>query len=171
MTSITYAQLREDTAGIVMVYLTLSGTETPATGLTPTIEISKNGAAFAAPVGSVAEVSDGWYACSLNLADTSTPGQLIVKLTDATADPGFASITVCTHNPLSIWAGQVLAESYAGVGAEGTPAQLLYMIWAALNNVNISGTAMQALELDDTTPAMGWLLNDATTPTGKDRTS
>jgi len=38
----------------------------PATGKTVTAEISKDGGAFASPVASVAEVSDGWYTVDLS---------------------------------------------------------------------------------------------------------
>lgn len=47
-----------------------------APALGPTVTISKNGGAFGAPIGSVSEISDGWYALALNAADTDTEGAL-----------------------------------------------------------------------------------------------
>lgn len=46
------------------------------TGLTPTLTISKNGAAFGAAAGVVSELSSGWYAVALTAADTNTLGDL-----------------------------------------------------------------------------------------------
>lgn len=60
---------------------------TPATGLSPTVTISKNGAAFAAPAGAVAEVGAGWYKVVPNAADFNTLGPLVVHATAVTADP------------------------------------------------------------------------------------
>jgi len=60
---------------------------TPATGLSPTVTISKNGAAFAAPAGTVAEVGNGWYKLTPSGADTTTNGLLLLHATAATADP------------------------------------------------------------------------------------
>jgi hypothetical protein len=43
----------------------------PATGKSPTVTISKNGAAFAAPSGAVTEIANGWYQVAGNATDTS----------------------------------------------------------------------------------------------------
>jgi hypothetical protein len=50
----------------------------------PTIEISKNGAAFAAPSdGTWAEISDGYYTVRLNVTDTNTEGWLLLRVIKA----------------------------------------------------------------------------------------
>ena len=47
----------------------------------PTIEISKNGAAFAsASDGTWAEISDGYYTVRLNATDTNTEGWLLLRV-------------------------------------------------------------------------------------------
>lgn len=55
-----------------------------ATGLTPTVTISKAGAAFAAPTNTVSEISDGWYKLDLVAADLNTVGQLAYHLSAGT---------------------------------------------------------------------------------------
>jgi hypothetical protein len=60
---------------------------TGKTGLTPTVTISKAGAAFASPAGSVTEISAGWYKVAGNATDTNTDGPLLLHATSAGADP------------------------------------------------------------------------------------
>jgi hypothetical protein len=59
---------------------------TPKTGLTPTVTISKNGAAFGAPAGAVTELSGGVYQVAGNATDTNTLGILWLHATSAGAD-------------------------------------------------------------------------------------
>src|SRR5690348_722219 len=60
---------------------------TALTGATPTVTISKNGAAFAAPQGSVSEIGNGWYNVAFTAVDTNTLGDLNVHVTATSADP------------------------------------------------------------------------------------
>lgn len=50
--------------------------DTPKTGLTPTVTLSKNGGAFGAAAGTVAEISNGWYRLTPTSGDTGTLGDL-----------------------------------------------------------------------------------------------
>ena len=59
----------------------------PKTGLTPTVTISKNGAAFGSPAGAVAEIGSGWYRIAGNTTDSNTLGALLVHATGTGADP------------------------------------------------------------------------------------
>ena len=53
----------------------------------PTIEISKNGAAYGSPSdGTWAEVSDGDYTVTLNATDTNTPGWLMMRVVKTGAE-------------------------------------------------------------------------------------
>ena len=61
------------------------------------------------------------------------------------------------------------AESYAGDGAAATPAQLLYMILCSVSEFSISGTTITGKQLNGSTTAMTWTLNDATDPTSRTR--
>ena len=57
------------------------------TGLTTTVTISKNGAAFGAPAGAVTEIGSGWYKIAANATDSNTIGSLLVHATATGADP------------------------------------------------------------------------------------
>ncbi len=60
------------------------------TGLTsasPTVNISKAGAAFGAAAGTVTELANGWYKIALTTADTGTAGDLAFHITAASGDP------------------------------------------------------------------------------------
>jgi hypothetical protein len=60
--------------------------KTGATGKTPAVTISKNGAAFAAPIGTTVELSNGWYVFSGTIADADTPGPLAMHATASGAN-------------------------------------------------------------------------------------
>lgn len=51
----------------------------PVTGATPTVKLSKNGSAFAAAAGDIAEIGEGWYRVTLTPAETDTDGPLIIR--------------------------------------------------------------------------------------------
>lgn len=64
------------------------------TGLTPTVTISKNGGAFAAPAGAVAEIGEGLYKLLPAAADADTEGPLILHAEAVGADPTDAAFVV-----------------------------------------------------------------------------
>lgn len=70
-----------------------------AVGLTPTVAISKNGGAFAAPAGTVTEVGLGWYKLTPGAADTGTTGSLVVHASSAGADPSDRECVVVSIDP------------------------------------------------------------------------
>src|SRR3972149_5831610 len=63
-----------------------------------------------------------------------------------------------------IWVGTTLTEAYAADGAAATPAQLMYMLWAAVAEFAIVSTTLTAKKIDGSTTAMTFTLNDATQP-------
>lgn len=65
---------------------------------------------------------------------------------------------------LSATGSAALTESYAADGAAPTLNQILYMMWSLMAEKAISGTTLTANQLDGTTPAMTFTLDDATTP-------
>jgi hypothetical protein len=81
------AQLKQSTAYTRMFKL-VSSTDhiTAKTGATPTVNISKAGAAFGAAGGSVTEVANGWYKIALTTTDTNTLGDLAYYITASGAD-------------------------------------------------------------------------------------
>lgn len=58
----------------------------PKTGLTPTVNLSKNAAAFGAAAGAVSEIGNGWYSVALTTVDTGTLGDLAFYVTGSGAD-------------------------------------------------------------------------------------
>jgi hypothetical protein len=80
-------ELRQNTSTTVMIFMTDTDHVTGKTGLTLTIEASKNGAAFAVITPTVTERDYGWYRLSLLAAHTDTLGELVLHITAAGADP------------------------------------------------------------------------------------
>ena len=69
-----------------------------------------------------------------------------------------------------VWTG-VITESYAANSTAITPAQAFYMIWSDLRSPDQAGTVWTDYKVDNTTAAMAFSLDNATTPTKKVRTS
>ncbi len=95
-----------------------------ATGLTPTVTISKNGSALAAPAGTVAEIGAGWYKLSPAAADTNTAGSLILHAEAAGADPSDRECLVVSVDPYDAVGGG-LSRLDAAVTTRATPAEIL----------------------------------------------
>lgn len=91
---------------------------TGATGLTPTVTISKNGAAFGSPSGAVTEIASGWYSFAGNATDRNTLGELLVHVTGTGADPFDDRYTVVPWNPFD--ANQGLTNLDAAVSTRST---------------------------------------------------
>jgi hypothetical protein len=153
---------------------------TGLTGATPSVTISRNGAAFAAPSGAVAELGDGWYGLTPAGTDVTSDGVLLLHATAAGADPADVKCQVVAFSPydpatlgltgLAALTG-TLAESYAANGQPATIAQLLYGIMAILANVSQSGATLTANRLDGETQAMTFTLDSPTAPTTRRRTA
>jgi hypothetical protein len=75
------------------------------TGATPTVKLSKNGAAGASPAGAVTEVDStnmpGWYKVAGNATDTGTLGPLVLHATASGADPVDVVFDVVAFDPQS----------------------------------------------------------------------
>jgi hypothetical protein len=56
-------------------------------GLTPTVTLSKNGAAFGAALGAIVEVGNGWYSLAGNATDRNRLGTLLIHAEATGADP------------------------------------------------------------------------------------
>ena len=147
------------------------------------------------PTHDAAGSVDGYYNCELDATDTNTVGQLMVVahasgalpvwqycqiVEEVVYDALFASgatgaFTGVSVNALTtaaltdVWATDTLTEAYAADGAAATPAQLLYMLWAGVNEFSISGDTITAKKLDGSTTAMTWTLDDSSSPTSRTR--
>ncbi len=65
-----------------------------------------------------------------------------------------------------------LTESYAAQGATMTLSQALYMLWSATKSMkDVDTTTPDSLKIDDTTVAMSFLTDSATSPTEVKRTA
>ena len=67
--------------------------------------------------------------------------------------------------------GATMTESYASDNAAATPVQMLHMIYCAVSQFTVSSTTITGYELDGSTTAMTWTLDDASNPTERKRTS
>lgn len=74
---------------------------TGATGLAPTVTISKNGGVFGAAAGAVSEIANGWYALAGNTTDRDTLGELLIHVTCAGCDPVDFKVDIVMHNPFA----------------------------------------------------------------------
>jgi len=74
---------------------------TGKTGLTPTVTLSKNGAAFAAAAGAVTEISSGWYSLAGNATDRNTLGELLVHAVASGADPFDIQYAIVDYDPFA----------------------------------------------------------------------
>ena len=84
----SYEILQSSTqSALLFLMIDSSDHVTGKTGLSPTVTLSKNGAAFGAPTGAVTEISSGWYKVAGNATDTNTLGPLALHATATGADP------------------------------------------------------------------------------------
>lgn len=81
-------QLKQSTAyNIPFFMIDATDSITGKTGLSTTVTLSKNGAAFGSAGGSVTEIGSGWYYLAANTTDTGTLGSLLLHATATGADP------------------------------------------------------------------------------------
>lgn len=85
---------------------------TGATGKVPTVTISKDGGAFAAPAGAVSEIGNGWYALAANSTDRNTLGDFALHATAAGCDPLDREYAIVAYDPFNA----------ANLGLTGLPA-------------------------------------------------
>lgn len=81
------------------------------------------------------------------------------------------SVGSLTNSGIDALYTRALTESYAADGAAPTVAQALFAIQQFLQEKATSGTALTVKQLDGSTTAMTFLLNDGTNPTSITRTS
>jgi hypothetical protein len=74
----------------------------PVTGLSPTVVLSKNGAAFASPAGAVSEVGNGTYKVAGNSTDSGTLGPLKLYATGAGALDCYDTFEVVAYDPENV---------------------------------------------------------------------
>ncbi len=101
-----------------------------------------------------------------NVTLVATTTTVTNATTVGTINDGAVDATVVAD----IFSTTALAETYAADAAAGTPTQILYLIQQALTEFLITGSSLVIKKLDGSTTAATITLNDATNPTGANRT-
>lgn len=93
--------IKQSTTTYALMFLMVDAVDhlTGKTGLTPTVTLSKNGAAFASPSGAISEVANGWYKVAGNATDSATLGPLALHAEASGADPCDVLYEVVAYNP------------------------------------------------------------------------
>jgi hypothetical protein len=93
--------LLQNSSGEVIYFYMVDSTDhvSEKTGLTVAVTLSKNGAAFGAAAGAVAEVGNGVYRLSPTTADSNTLGPMIARATSAGADPNVVEVNIIANDP------------------------------------------------------------------------
>lgn len=139
--------------------------ETPETGKSPTVTISKNGGAFASTTNSAAELSGGWYAVTLTTTETNTLGELVVEASDTGTDvyrtiyqvlaaPSTSIIiTQAQHDAIADNVLRRLASNVEASSDGDTPGQksLLGVILKITGRTRIAAAKMETYKNDETT--------------------
>jgi len=162
------------------------------TAVTPNASGSDSGNA-----NDMVHIANGYYSLELSTGNTDTCGPLKITANISGALPVWAdfhvveeaiydalfagsatgaftgvSVNALTSAAITdVWSTDPLVEAYASDGAEGTAAQLLYMIWSAIHEFGISSTTITSKKLDGSTTAMTWRIDDSASPTSRERTS
>jgi len=125
-----------DTRPLPFFMVQSSDHASPLTGAVPAVVISKNGAAFAAPAGAVAEIGNGWYKLTPTATDTGTNGMLLVHATASGGDPADFDAQIVAFNPYdSVRGGLAALPGVAAGAAGGLP------LGNAAGNVSVAGYA------------------------------
>lgn len=164
-------QIQQSTTAYAIPFLLVSSTDhiSPATGVTPTVTLSKNGGTFASPSGTVSEIGSGWYKIAGNATDSNTLGSLTLHATGTGADPSdtmfevvIQVLTTATQSVNVTSINSVSTSSVSAINAnQGTTQPLNFTGTAGSatvksDTVNIAGTASVGVAgkvaLDFTTP-------------------
>jgi hypothetical protein len=105
--------LQSSTQAPLLFFLTATSDHiTGLTGATPTVTLSKAGAAFASPSGAVTEIANGWYKVAGNATDTNTLGPIALHATATSADPcDLVVANIVAYNPQVTSLGLSLAKT------------------------------------------------------------
>lgn len=96
--------IKKDSNTYPIVFFMASSTDhvSAVTGITPTVTLSKNGAAFGACAGAVSEIANGFYKLAGNATDSDTLGPLILHAKGTGADNTDVLLSVVNHNPYEV---------------------------------------------------------------------
>lgn len=158
------------TQSVLLFFLVLSSDHiSPATGLSPTVTISKNGAAFGSPSGAVSEIANGWYKVAGNATDTGTLGPLALHASAATADNCDIIIAnIVAYNPQNSNLGlsHVSANTDQINGVSTSSVTTVNANIGETQPINFTGTAGSALVKVDVTDIAAAAVNTASAQLG-----
>lgn len=112
-------------------------------GASPVVTISKNGGAFSAAAGAVAEVGSGWYAWSGHAADRSALGELAVHIEATGADPVDFKLEIVPWDPFDANLG--LARLDDAVTSRAAAADYTSARAANLDNLDVAVSSRSTL--------------------------
>lgn len=113
------AWLQDQANTILFVMVDSGGTEVPGLGTGFTLEISKNGGAFSAGIGTKSEVGSGWYKYVTTAGEADTRGPVAVKVTHASTIQQNLEYVVEGRNAEAIEFTYTLTDSSTGDPIEG----------------------------------------------------
>ncbi len=93
--------VKQSSTAYPLVFLMVQSSDhiTGLTSASPTVTISKSGAAFGSPSGAVTEIGSGWYKVAGNATDSGTLGPLALHATAASGDPTDQLYEVVANDP------------------------------------------------------------------------
>jgi hypothetical protein len=111
--------IKQSSASYPLVFFMADSTDsvTGKTGLTPTVVLSKNGAAFASPAGAVSEIGNGFYKVAGNATDTGTLGLLALSATAPGANQAATAFLITAFDPEDSSLGIVISADIKKVNA------------------------------------------------------
>ncbi len=94
-------QRKQSSTSYPIVFLMIDSTNhlNGKTGLTPTVNLSKNGGAFSPASGAVSEIGNGWYSLAGNSTDRNTVGELSIYATANGADSFYGKYVIVPWDP------------------------------------------------------------------------
>jgi hypothetical protein len=150
----------------VLAFLMISSSDhiSGAAGLSPlpTVTLSKNGAAFAAPAGAVTETGNGWYQVAGNATDANILGPLALHASATGADPKDELFSVVAYNPLATSLGLVLDKGTNLVGLNDIAATAIVTAGA----ISTSGGVVQSNSVQANGQPLLTTLNGQAVPAG-----
>ena len=140
---------------------------TGVTGITPTVTISKDGGAFAAPSGAVTELANGWYSLAGNATDRNTLGAFLLHATGTGCDPMDRDYTIVGYDPFNgVNLGITAVPNAVAAASGGLPT-----VGTSTGQINPDGTgkvslAAASIDIPTFTPAAWEVLTRRIVATG-----
>lgn len=133
--------------------------ETSETGLTPTVQLSKNGGAFANASGAITEISNGWYKVTLSTSETNTDGPLVIRAFGTGTDEWREKLQVYTNSLTDTEVNRIadiilrrnLANVFASANGDALSLKSLYGFMLSFLKASVSGSTKTVQNTDNST--------------------